>query len=195
MFTGLSAFPLTPITDDAIDEKAFATLVQRLAAAGVDSIGALGSTGSYAYLTREERARAARIAVQHADGTPVIVGIGALRTRHVLEAAEDAQNAGAAGVVLAPMSYQRLTDDDAFGLYEDVSAHLSVPLVVYDNPAPPTSPSATSCTRGWPRCPAWRPSRSPASRPTPPPPRPVSTTYGSSCPTRSPWASAATPSR
>ncbi|MFF7648248.1 dihydrodipicolinate synthase family protein [Streptomyces sp. NPDC007983] len=134
MFTGLSAFPLTPITDDAIDEKSYATLVHRLAAAGVDSIGALGSTGSYAYLTREERARAARIAVEHADGTPVIVGIGALRTRHVLEAAEDAQNAGAAGVLLAPMSYQRLTDDDVFGLYEDVSAHLSVPLVVYDNP-------------------------------------------------------------
>lgn len=134
MFTGLSAFPLTPIADDAIDERAYAALVRRLAAAGVDSIGALGSTGSYAYLTREERARAARISVEHADGTPVIVGIGALRTRHVLEAAEDAQNAGAAGVLLAPMSYQRLTDDDVFGLYEDVSAHLSVPLIVYDNP-------------------------------------------------------------
>ncbi|MFD7501729.1 dihydrodipicolinate synthase family protein [Streptomyces sp. NPDC059850] len=134
MFTGLSAFPLTPFTDDAIDEKAYAALVHRLATSGVDSIGALGSTGSYAYLTREERARAARVAVDHADGTPVIVGIGALRTRHVLEAAEDAQNAGAAGVLLAPLSYQRLTDDDVFGLYEDVSAHLSVPLVVYDNP-------------------------------------------------------------
>jgi 4-hydroxy-tetrahydrodipicolinate synthase len=134
MFTGLSAFPLTPIADDRVDEKAFAALVQRLAAAGVDSIGALGSTGSYAYLTREERARAARVAVEHAGRTPVIVGIGALRTRHVLEAAEDAQDAGAAGVLLAPMSYQQLTDDDVFGLFENVSAHLSVPLIVYDNP-------------------------------------------------------------
>ncbi|WP_234426922.1 dihydrodipicolinate synthase family protein [Streptomyces niger] len=120
MFTGLSAFPLTPITEDGIDEKAFAALVGRLSAAGVDSIGALGSTGSYAYLTREERARAARIAVEHAERTPVIVGIGALRTRQVREAAEDAQNAGAAGVLLAPLSYQRLTEDDVFGLFEDV---------------------------------------------------------------------------
>lgn len=134
MFTGLSAFPLTPITETGIDERAFAALIARLAAAGADSIGALGSTGAYAYLTREERARAARIAVEHAERTPVVVGIGALRTRHVLEAAEDAQNAGAAGVLLAPMSYQPLTHDDVFGLYEDVSAHLSVPLVVYDNP-------------------------------------------------------------
>ncbi|MEU7484736.1 dihydrodipicolinate synthase family protein [Streptomyces sp. NPDC042319] len=134
MFTGLSAFPLTPITEDGVDEKAFAALVGRLAAAGVDSIGALGSTGSYAYLTREERARAARLAVEHAERTPVIVGIGALRTRHVLEAAEDAQNAGAAGVLLAPMSYHRLTEDDVFGLFKDVTANLSVPVVVYDNP-------------------------------------------------------------
>ncbi|MFE5030668.1 dihydrodipicolinate synthase family protein [Streptomyces sp. NPDC056683] len=135
VFTGLSAFPLTPIaTDGDIDEEAFARLVRRLAAAGVDSIGALGSTGSYAYLTLPERARAARIAVEHADGVPVVVGIGALRTRDVLAAAEDAQHAGAAGVLLAPVSYQPLTGDEVFGLYEDVTAHLSVPLVVYDNP-------------------------------------------------------------
>lgn len=69
MFTGLSAFPLTPLTETGIDETAFAALVGRLAAAGVDSIGALGSTGSYAYLTREERARAARIAVEHGERT------------------------------------------------------------------------------------------------------------------------------
>ena len=48
---GLSAFPLTPLRDDAVDEHAFAGLVERLTAAGVDSITALGSTGSYAYLT------------------------------------------------------------------------------------------------------------------------------------------------
>ncbi|GAA0646027.1 hypothetical protein GCM10009548_08970 [Streptomyces malaysiensis subsp. malaysiensis] len=40
MFTGLSAFPLTPLTETGIDGTAFATLVGRLAAAGVDSIGA-----------------------------------------------------------------------------------------------------------------------------------------------------------
>ncbi|MEU6810554.1 dihydrodipicolinate synthase family protein [Streptomyces sp. NPDC046831] len=135
MFTGLSAFPLTPIPGNGgVDEKAFAALVGRLATAGVDSIGALGSTGSYAYLTLEERARVARIAVEHADGVPVIVGIGALLTRQVLQAAEDAQNAGAAGVLLAPVSYQPLTDDDVFGLFEEVTANLSIPLVIYDNP-------------------------------------------------------------
>lgn len=135
MFTGLSAFPLTPVTEDSVDDKSFAGLVERLAVARVDSITALGSTGSYPYLNRVERARVARLAVEHAGNTPVIAGIGALRTRDVLELAEDAQHAGAAGVLLAAMSYQALTADEVFGLYEDVTAELSVPLVVYDNPA------------------------------------------------------------
>lgn len=135
MFTGLSAFPLTPLTSSGeVDEAAFAGLVDRLVAAGVDSISPLGSTGSYAYLNRDERARVARSAVERAGGLPVIVGIGDLRTRDVLAHAEDAQVAGASAVLLAPMSYQPLTPDDVFGLYEDVTRELSVPLVVYDNP-------------------------------------------------------------
>ncbi|OJZ06118.1 MAG: dihydrodipicolinate synthase family protein [Thiobacillus sp. 63-78] len=134
MFSGLSAFPLTPISGDGIDEAAFASLVRRLTTAGVDSICALGSTGSYAYLTIAERARVARLAVEHAGGTPVIVGIGAVRTRDVLALADDAQKAGASGVLLAPVSYQKLTGDEVFGLYEAVTRQLSVPLCVYDNP-------------------------------------------------------------
>jgi 4-hydroxy-tetrahydrodipicolinate synthase len=135
MFAGLSAFPLTPLTEEGIDEASYARLIVRLADAGVDSIGALGSTGSYAYLSRAERARAAIVAVENAGSIPVIVGVGALRTRDVLANVEDAQNAGAAGVLLAPVTYQALTDDEVYGLYERVAANLSVPLVVYDNPS------------------------------------------------------------
>lgn len=133
MFSGLSAFPLTPLDEKSIDEAAFVRLVERLASAGVDSICALGSTGSDAYLTRAERERVAQLAVQHAGAIPVIVGIGALRTRDVLDLAQDAQKAGARGVLLAPMSYQKLSDDEVFGLFETVARSLSVPMCVYDN--------------------------------------------------------------
>lgn len=134
MFSGLSAFPLTPMNETGIDEGGFVRLIERLVAAGVDSIGALGSTGSYAYLSRAERMRIAQLAVQNAGDVPVMIGIGALRTRDVLALAEDAQKAGASAVLLAPVSYQRLTDAEVFGLYEMVSSALSVPLCVYDNP-------------------------------------------------------------
>ncbi|RXZ72574.1 dihydrodipicolinate synthase family protein [Agromyces albus] len=134
MFTGLSAFPLTPIADERVDEDAFVRVVARLRDAHVDSIGALGSTGSYMYLSRPERARVAELAVEAAGDVPVIIGIGAFRTRDVIANAEDAQEAGAAGLLLAPVSYQKLTAEDVFRLYADVTQSLSVPLVIYDNP-------------------------------------------------------------
>lgn len=133
-FHGLSAFPLTPMDERGMDQVAFVALLQRLAKAGVDSIGALGSTGCYAYLNRAERLRVAQLTVQHADGIPVMIGIGALRTREVLQLAEDAQKAGASALLLAPVSYQPLTEDEVFELYRSVSQAISVPLCVYDNP-------------------------------------------------------------
>jgi 4-hydroxy-tetrahydrodipicolinate synthase len=136
MFTGLSAFPLTPLANDAVDEASFIRLVQRLAAAKVDSITALGSTGSYAYLDSQERRRVARLAVEHAGGTPVFVGIGALRTSQILANAEQAEQAGASGLLLAPMTYQPLTEDDVFELFRTVTANSSLPVIVYDNPGP-----------------------------------------------------------
>ena len=48
MFTGLCAFPLTPLHPHGVDETAFARIVTRLVESEVDSLGVLGSTGSYA---------------------------------------------------------------------------------------------------------------------------------------------------
>lgn len=134
VFTGLSAFPLTPVVADRIDLDAYARIVAHLRDAVVDSITALGSTGLYAYFTREERSAVIRTTVQHAGDIPVIAGVGALRARDVRQHIEDAQEAGVAGVLLAPVSYHPLTRDEVYALYGDATRDLSVPLVVYDNP-------------------------------------------------------------
>lgn len=134
LFTGLSAFPLTPLNGESIDEDAYIGLVERLVLAGVDSITALGSTGSYAYLNGEERARVAQLTVESALDIPVLVGIGALRTRDVLANVRSAEAAGAQGLLLAPVSYQPLTADDVFELFRTVADATDLPIVVYDNP-------------------------------------------------------------
>lgn len=134
LFSGLSAFPLTPLNNDTVDEGAFIELIKRLTIAGVDSITVLGSTGSYAYLSPDERSRIARIAISHAGTTPVFVGVSDLRTSHVLAHIDSAEESGAAGVLLAPMTYQALTDEDVFELYRTVTEHTELPVIVYDNP-------------------------------------------------------------
>lgn len=134
MFNGLSAFPLTPMDGESVDLKALGKVVSRAANAGADSLGVLGSTGNYAYLSRDERRAVLEAAVEAANGVPVLAGVGAVRTRDVLLFTVDAQNAGASALLLAPVSYQKLSEAEVFGLFETVAAEADLPVVVYDNP-------------------------------------------------------------
>ena len=135
MFQGLSAFPVTPASEDGrVDTRALQALLGRLLAAGVDSIGLLGSTGSYPYFSRAERRRAVEAAEECVAGrVPLLVGVGALRTDEAVELARDAQAAGATAGLLAPVSYAPLLDDEVFAHFEAVAA-TGLPLCIYNNP-------------------------------------------------------------
>lgn len=134
IFTGLSAFPLTPLRDGRPDEAAFVALIAQLRDARVDSIGVLGSTGCAPYLNLQERMAITRMAVAWAGGIPVIAGISALSTRDIVHLAREAELAGASGVLLAPFSYQPLAEEEVFQLYQTVTGQIRIPLCVYDNP-------------------------------------------------------------
>lgn len=136
LFSGLSAFPITPTHDNgAIDTDALGRLIDRLTQAKVDSIGLLGSTGTYAYLDRAARRTAIEATVARVRGaTPVIVGIGALLTRDAVQFGRDAQHAGADGVLLAPVSYTPLTDDEVYTHITTVANAVDLPLCIYNNP-------------------------------------------------------------
>lgn len=133
---GLSAFPITPSTRDGqVDAGALRALLEPLIAARVDSIGLLGSTGSYPYFNRDERRRAVQAAAALADGkTPILVGIGALRTDEAVRLAQDARDAGAAAGLLAAVSYTPLTDDEVFEHFQTVVRESGLPICIYDNP-------------------------------------------------------------
>jgi 4-hydroxy-tetrahydrodipicolinate synthase len=137
VFQGLSAFPITPADRDGrVDAEALGRLLERLSAARVDSIGLLGSTGTYAYLSREERRRAVAIAAEAVGGrTPLVVGIGALRTDDAIRLGLDAREAGADAVLLAPMSYTPLTEREVEVHFTAVADAVGLPLCIYDNPA------------------------------------------------------------
>ena len=133
---GLSAFPLTP-ADEAgnVDVAALQLLLIRLVDAKVHSIGLLGTTGSYPYLSRTERRRAIEAAVAQVAGrVPILAGVGALRTDDAVLLAQDARVAGAAAGLLAPVSYTPLLDDEVFAHFEAVARAGGLPLVIYNNP-------------------------------------------------------------
>lgn len=136
LFEGVSAFPPTPIDPEGVvDDDLLQRRIDRLAAAGVDSVCVLGSTGGYAYLGREQRQRAIKAAVEAAEGrVPVIAGVGAVTTADVRILARQAEAAGASGALLAPVSYVPLTDEEVFGLVEAADAAAGLPISLYNNP-------------------------------------------------------------
>ncbi|MCP1844724.1 4-hydroxy-tetrahydrodipicolinate synthase [Bradyrhizobium sp. USDA 4524] len=133
---GLSAFPITPSNRDGrVDVGALRALLDPLIAAKVDSVGLLGSTGSYPYFSRDERRRAVQAATALADGnTPILVGIGALRTDDAVRLAKDARDAGATAGLLAAVSYTPLTDDEVFEHFQTVARESGLAICIYDNP-------------------------------------------------------------
>ena len=135
-FKGLSAFPVTPADESGrVDTETLCHLVTRLERAGVQSIGLLGSTGTYAYLGQAERQRAVEAAVQCRQGTtPLIVGAGALRTDDARALARHAERSGADALLLAPMSYTPLTDDEVYEHYRAVAGATGLPVCIYNNP-------------------------------------------------------------
>jgi len=136
VLTGLSAFPITPANEyGEVCIENLCSLIERMIVAGVDSIGLLGSTGTYMYLNYAERKKAIEAAHQQIKGrVPLIVGVSALRTDDAVKLAQDAKSLGATVGLLAPVSYTSLTQDEVFEHYASVARDSHLPICIYDNP-------------------------------------------------------------
>src|SRR3954454_20333445 len=105
MLRGALAAAVTPLRDEgaALDEEAFRPYLDFLAAAGLDGILALGTTGEGILLSATERRRAAELFL--GGRLPVIVHGGAQTTAGTCALAEHAADAAAAGVAVISPPY------------------------------------------------------------------------------------------
>lgn len=105
-FAGAISASVTPLREggEAVDVDAIGPLVEHLAAAGVDGVLALGTTGEGILLsTAERRAAAAAFVKDRPTGLIVIVHCGAQTTAATVNLAAHAAEAGADAVaVIAP---------------------------------------------------------------------------------------------
>lgn len=102
---------LTPFTqEDEVDEASLRKQVDRLIAAGVDALFALGSTGETVFLTREDRKKVIATIIDQAAGrVPVAVGLIDTTTPRVLQLAADAVELGAHALVVTAPFYVRIS--------------------------------------------------------------------------------------
>lgn len=137
LFKGLIAYPITPFAGDgSVDISLFRLLTERLVASGAHGIAPLGSTGVLPYLTDGEKEALIEATVKQVAGRiPVLAGVSNLTTERTIYHAQFAEKAGADAVMILPMSYWKLTDEEIFRHYDAVATKISIPIMAYNNPA------------------------------------------------------------
>jgi dihydrodipicolinate synthase/N-acetylneuraminate lyase len=130
MLRGALAAAVTPLRDDgaALDEEAFGPYLDFLAAAGLDGVLALGTTGEGILLSEGERRRAAVLFLE--GPLPVIVHCGAQTTAETAALAHHAAEKGAAGAAVISPPYYAL-DDEALLAHLAAAARACAPLPFY----------------------------------------------------------------
>lgn len=137
VFKGIIAYPITPFDkEEKVDIVLFKKLVERLVVAGSHAIAPLGSTGVLPYLSDEEKEAVTEATIDQVSGrVPTLVGVSNLTTEKTIYHARFAEKAGAAAVMIIPMSYWKLSDDEIFRHYDAVASKISIPIMAYNNPA------------------------------------------------------------
>ena len=137
-FRGTYTVLITPFTADGkkVDEAALKRLVDFQIEEGIHGLIPLGSTGEFLSVTPDERRQIVEIVVKQAAGrVPVLIGTGAEWTDEVVRTSREAESMGADGVMIIPPFYSVPTDDELYAHYKKVSDAISIPIMVYNNPA------------------------------------------------------------
>lgn len=137
-FRGTYTVLITPFTADGqdVDVPALQRLVNWQIEQGIHGLIPLGSTGEFLSMTPDERQQVIETCIKTANGrVPVLIGTGAERTDDCVSLSKEAQSMGADGVMIIPPFYSCPTEDELFTHYRKVSDAISIPIMLYNNPA------------------------------------------------------------
>ncbi|USA47482.1 dihydrodipicolinate synthase family protein [Acinetobacter sp. C26M] len=135
---GIIAYPVTPFKADGqqLDLNALSISLNALLESQCDAIAPLGSAGESAYLSWQEWQQVAQTTIEVVNQrVPVIVGISELTTAMAIQKAKKAEQLGADVIMVIPVSYWKLTDQEIYDYYQQIAASVKLPIMVYNNPA------------------------------------------------------------
>ena len=136
-FRGTFTVMITPFADEGgVDLKTLADFTDWQIRQGIHGLIPLGSTGEFLSMSGEEKTAVAETVIRAAAGrVPVLIGTGAEDTRDVVRFSREAESLGADGVMIIPPFYCTPTEDELYHHYKTVADAISIPVMVYNNPA------------------------------------------------------------
>ena len=135
-FHGVFPYLVSPIdADGRIKRDVLARLCDDLIKAGVHGLTPLGSTGEFAYLTREQRAAVVQTTIEAAGKrVPVIAGVASTSTADAVAQAQQCQSLGADGILAILEAYFPLKDAQIESYFRAIADAVDIPVVLYTNP-------------------------------------------------------------
>ncbi len=126
---------ITPMNaQQEIDYERLGRFTEHLVRKGVHGLVPLGSTGEFYALTPVEREQTLRTVLAAAGRVPVVAGVNAGSTREVVAYAQQAEQLGCAGVMVAAPFYSLPRPDELFAHFKAVNNAIGIPIVLYNYP-------------------------------------------------------------
>ena len=136
IFQGSCTAIVTPFHGHGVDYERLKKNLAFQYENGTAAIVVCGTTGENATLSQEEHDELARVCIRECAGKmKVIVGIGSNNTLSALRAAENAEAAGADGVLMVTPYYNKSTQSGLIAHFSYVADRVDVPMVLYNVPS------------------------------------------------------------
>lgn len=127
---------LTPFTkDDTIDYDVFKLNINHQLSAGIDGIilsGSLGETSTLCNAEKKDLLIYTKELVQ--DKVPVVMNIAEQSTKAAIQAAKEAEEVGADGLMLLPPMRYKADERETVEYFKAVAGSTSLPIMIYNNP-------------------------------------------------------------
>ena len=136
IFKGAGVAIVTPMKEDGeVNYEKLEELIDIQVREGTDAIIIAGTTGESSTLTMEEHKKVIEAAIEFtAHRIPLIAGTGSNCTRTAIQLSQEAEEAGADGLLLVTPYYNKATQTGLIRHYSAIAQSVKTPIILYNVP-------------------------------------------------------------
>lgn len=136
IFEGAGVALVTPFYPNGeVNFDKLRDLLEEQIAGGTDAIISCGTTGESSTMSHEEHVEVVRFTCEVVNGRiPVIAGAGSNSTKEAIHLSQEAEKAGADGLLLVTPYYNKATQNGLIAHYKAIAESVNIPILLYHIP-------------------------------------------------------------
>ena len=137
IFKGAGVAIVTPMYENGeVNYDGFGKLIEFQIENKTDAIVVCGTTGEASTLTHEEHLDVIRYCVKAVNGrVPVIAGTGSNCTKTAIYLSQEAEQAGADGLLVVSPYYNKATQNGLYAHFKMIAESVKIPVLLYNVPS------------------------------------------------------------